>query len=228
MLNVYSGTVRLGARGRATVRLPRYFQAANGDYRYQLTPVGRPAPDLHVARRIAGNRFTIAGGRPGLTVCWQVSGLRQDAWAKANRLHAEPLKRRADRGRYLHPGLYGEPATKGIHWLDGDAAPRLRKPKPGKAVRIPEPATSARSGSQPATGRARRAEPIEEQAHRLRAQLGRMNGPVNGGNGNGHGANGHNGNGYNGHRHNGGGPLANGIPVARATAEAHATVPVGS
>ncbi|MBX3032029.1 MAG: hypothetical protein KF809_17935, partial [Chloroflexi bacterium] len=47
MLNVYSGTVTLNGKGRATVRLPRYFEALNADHRYQLTAIGAAAPDLH-------------------------------------------------------------------------------------------------------------------------------------------------------------------------------------
>ncbi len=115
MLNVYSGTAKLDGRGRATVRLPRYFDAENKDFRYQLTAIGRAAPDLHVARGVVRNRFSIAGGAPGQSVCWQVTGVRQDAWAKANPMKVEPLKSKADRGKYLQPKALGKPRSAAIH-----------------------------------------------------------------------------------------------------------------
>ena len=45
--------------------LPDYFQAINRDFHYQLTAIGAPAPNLHVAREIADNEFLIAGPRSG-------------------------------------------------------------------------------------------------------------------------------------------------------------------
>ncbi len=129
-LNVYSGTVKLDGRGRATVRLPRYFDAANKDFRYQLTPIGKAAPNLHVGNGVEHNRFSIAGGAPGQTVSWQVTGVRQDAWAKANPMRVEPLKRKADRGSYLQPELFGRPRSAAIHKrLPTRAARVLKHPK---------------------------------------------------------------------------------------------------
>jgi hypothetical protein len=121
MLNVYSGTAILDGSGSATVDLPGYFQAANADFRYQLTAVGRAAPDLHIAGRVSNNQFGIAGGAPGMQVCWQVTGVRQDAWAKANPMAVEPKKPATEKGRYLHPTLYGKPASAGIHTLPSKA-----------------------------------------------------------------------------------------------------------
>lgn len=130
MLNVYSGRVTLNARGRATVRLPRYFEAANGKFRYQLTAIGAAAPNLHVAREVEGNRFVIAGGEPGLAVSWLVTGVRDDAWARKNPLKVEPLKGRADRGKYLQPRAFGRPRSEGILSLTTPKARRIgRKPK---------------------------------------------------------------------------------------------------
>ncbi|MBX3031472.1 MAG: hypothetical protein KF809_15100, partial [Chloroflexi bacterium] len=114
MLNVYSGTVKLNAKGRATVRLPRYFEALNSDHRYQLTPIGAPGPGLHVARKVEGNRFVIAGGTPGQEVYWQVTGVRQDAHAKRNPIRVDYAKPKRDRGRYLNPEVHGQPATAAI------------------------------------------------------------------------------------------------------------------
>ncbi len=112
MKNVYDGTVRLDAAGRAVVRLPDWFEALNRDYRYQLTAIGGPAADLHVAAEVAGGQFVIAGGAAGQQVCWQVTGIRQDAWANAYRIPVDEAKPAQDQGRYLHPELYGgEPIT---------------------------------------------------------------------------------------------------------------------
>jgi hypothetical protein len=115
MLTIYRGTVTLDVKGRATVKFPRYFSALNSDISYQLTAVGAPAPTLHVAREVDRNRFTVAGGTPGLRVCWQVTGVRQDAWAKAHPLRVDRAKRRKDRGRYLNPEVYGQPRSAAIH-----------------------------------------------------------------------------------------------------------------
>jgi hypothetical protein len=115
MLNVYRGTVTLDSRGRATVRLPRYFRALNGDYGYQLTAIGAPAPSLHVARKIERLSFAIAGGAPGQEVCWIVTGARHDAWAKAHPLKVDRMKRRVDRGRYLNPEVFGKPTSAAMH-----------------------------------------------------------------------------------------------------------------
>jgi hypothetical protein len=112
MKNIYDGTVVLDPAGRATVELPDWFEALNRDFRYQLTPVGSPAPGLHVAAKITGGRFTIAGGPAGTEVCWQVTGIRKDRWASAHRIPVEQDKPAADQGRYLHPDLYdGQPLT---------------------------------------------------------------------------------------------------------------------
>jgi hypothetical protein len=116
MKNVYDGTAVLDAHGRAAVDLPDWFEALNRDFRYQLTPVGAPAPELHVAARVAGGVFVIAGGPPGLEVSWQVTGIRQDKWAEANRIIVEEDKPARDHGRYLHPLLYGgKPITAIAH-----------------------------------------------------------------------------------------------------------------
>lgn len=114
MMNVYNGNVMLDAEGRATVELPSYFGALNKDFRYQLTAIGAPGPYLHVAEKIANNRFVIGGGSPGLEVSWQVTGVRQDAYAQAHRIPVEEEKPTEERGLYLHPMEIGQPESKGI------------------------------------------------------------------------------------------------------------------
>jgi hypothetical protein len=107
MKNIYDGTVILDGDGRATVELPDWFEALNRDYRYQLTAIGGPAPELHISREVKDRTFSIAGGKRDQKVSWQVTGIRQDAWANANRIQVEVDKKAEDRGRYLHPELFG-------------------------------------------------------------------------------------------------------------------------
>jgi len=110
MMNVYNGNVVLDRTGAAVVDLPEYFQMLNRDFRYQLTAIGAPGPNLYVAEKISRNRFKIAGGTPGMEVSWQVTGIRQDPWANANRIPVESDKPEALRGTYIHATLYGEAA----------------------------------------------------------------------------------------------------------------------
>ena len=112
MLNVYNGNVTLDAGGEAWVVLPDWFDALNRDFRYQLTALGAPGPNLYVAEEIAGNRFRIAGGAPGGRVSWLVTGVRQDRWANAHRVPVEEDKPEAERGLYLHPDVFGQRDTR--------------------------------------------------------------------------------------------------------------------
>jgi len=112
MKNVYDGVAILGADGEATVKLPQYFHALNRDARVQLTAVGRFSP-LYLKDEVADGRFTIAGGVTGQRVFWQVTGIRRDPWAAANPVVVELAKADRERGLYLHPELYGQPAAKG-------------------------------------------------------------------------------------------------------------------
>jgi hypothetical protein len=113
MKNVYDGNVVLDAHGEALVELPDWFEALNSDFRYQLTSIGRFSP-VYVAEEIAGNQFRIAGGRPGGKVSWQVTGIRQDAFAKAHRIPVEVEKVGEEKGRYLHPAEHGVSAEKAL------------------------------------------------------------------------------------------------------------------
>ncbi|MCB2229653.1 hypothetical protein KQH82_02985 [bacterium] len=107
MKNVYDGVVTLDGVGRAVVELPKYFDALNESYRYQLTPIGAPAPNLHIAEEISNNEFAIAGGEPGMRVSWQVTGIRKDAMAKAMPVEIEQLKSAEDRGKFQNPEVFG-------------------------------------------------------------------------------------------------------------------------
>ncbi len=107
MMNVYNGNVTLDESGAAWMELPAYFKALNRNFRYQLTPIGGPGPNLYIAQEVQNNRFLIAGGWPGLRVSWQVTGIRQDPFANANRIQVEVEKSPGERGAYLHPEAYG-------------------------------------------------------------------------------------------------------------------------
>jgi hypothetical protein len=102
MMNVYNGNAVLDANGEATITMPDYFEALNKDFRYQLTAIGKPSPNVYVASEISGNRFRIAGGAPGGKISWQVTGIRQDTYAKEHPIVVEELKPAEDRGKYLY------------------------------------------------------------------------------------------------------------------------------
>jgi len=114
IMNIYNGTIVLDGCGEAVVTLPAWFEALNRDFRYQLTAIGAPAPNLHIAEEVVDNRFPIAGGGAALKVSWQITGIRHDVWADAHRIPVEEVKSPAERGRYLNPELYGAPAEAGL------------------------------------------------------------------------------------------------------------------
>jgi hypothetical protein len=112
MMNIYNGIVTLGKDGSAMVTLPDWFEALNREFRYQLTCIGGFAP-VYVAKKVDGNRFKIAGGKPGMEVSWQLTGVRKDAYAETHRVQVEEMKPVAERGSYLHPEAFGKSAEKG-------------------------------------------------------------------------------------------------------------------
>ena len=104
--NLYDGVITLDASGAAWIRLPDWFEALNKDFRYQLTCIGGSAP-VYIAEEVRNNQFRIAGGRPGLKVSWQITGIRHDGWSRAHPFFPEEPKAGKDRGRYLHPAELG-------------------------------------------------------------------------------------------------------------------------
>jgi hypothetical protein len=114
MKNVYDGVVVLDSAGEAWVELPAWFEALNTSFRYQLTAIGAPGPNLYIADKISGHTFRIAGGEPGMEVSWQVTGVRHDAHAEANRVEVEGHKPADERGRYLNPEAHGASPTLAI------------------------------------------------------------------------------------------------------------------
>jgi trimeric autotransporter adhesin len=117
MKNIYDGMVTLDQAGEAVVQLPSWFDAVNGNVRYQLTAVGTPSPGLYISRKLEHNRFKIGGGVPGGEVSWQITGVRRDRYAQANPLVPEQEKDAIERGHYLNPELYSMPDEKSVQWV---------------------------------------------------------------------------------------------------------------
>ncbi len=103
MMNIYNGNVRLDQNGDAWIDLPAWFEALNRDFRYQLTALRVPCPNLYISEEVSNNRFKIAGGAAGAKVSWQVTGIRHDAHANAHRIQVEEEKPKSERGKYSTP-----------------------------------------------------------------------------------------------------------------------------
>ena len=141
---VYDGSVTLDASGRAVVALPDYFQALAGNFCYQLTAVGAPAPGLYIAEEIANNRFVIAGGSAGMKVCWQVTGIRHDPSAQTEEYMTKLPKGTRERGLYLQPEAYGFDRSRSV------SARHITSPElyaPG-AENAPVPGSKNKSGNE--------------------------------------------------------------------------------
>jgi hypothetical protein len=143
MKNVYDGVATLDANGQATVELPAWFEALNSDFRYQLTCIGAHAP-IYIAEEIKSNRFGIAGGTSGLKVCWQVTGIRQDAYAQAHRIPVEEDKPARERGMFLHAKEHGKSAERGLdHARMAARAQMLERTLRPSILHSPKPSTGA-------------------------------------------------------------------------------------
>lgn len=44
-----------------------------------------------------------------------VTGIRQDAWAKAHPIRVEEDKSEKEKGKYIHPELFGQPKEKSVN-----------------------------------------------------------------------------------------------------------------
>jgi hypothetical protein len=143
MMNIYNGNVMTDAQGDAVVPLPDWFETLNRDFRYQLTVIGQFAQAI-VASEIAEGRFSIKTDKPNVKVSWQVTGIRQDAWANAHRIPVEQQKPQLERGFYLHPELYGAPEEKGVLWARDPKAMKQWKEARTKAAASHQNAASPR------------------------------------------------------------------------------------
>ncbi len=115
MMNIYNGNVTTDAQGTAVVALPDWFETLNRDFRYQLTVIGQFAQAI-VGSKVANHQFSIKTDKPNVEVSWQITGIRQDAWANAHRIPVEEQKDERERGHYIHPELYGAPVEQSVEW----------------------------------------------------------------------------------------------------------------
>ncbi len=131
--NLYDGVVTLDADGTALVPLPAWFEQVNQGVRYQLTSIGVPAPNLHIAEKLSKGRFRIAGGPPKAEICWQLSGVRHDPWAAANPMQVEEPKPEGKRGTFITPALHGATEDAGLsHKRGAHVKPRRQGLVPGR------------------------------------------------------------------------------------------------
>jgi hypothetical protein len=113
---MYNGTAVLDANGEATIQLPAYFSAVNtGEYRYSLTAIGAPMPNLYIAQEVEGGTFKIAGGAPGKKVSWTLYAQRNDPYLRDHPHSDSVQKPEHEQGTYLYPQGYGQPASAGLN-----------------------------------------------------------------------------------------------------------------
>jgi hypothetical protein len=144
MKNIYDGNVTTDASGQAVVELPEWFEALNRDFRYQLTTIDQPA-QAWIASKIANHAFTIKTDKPNVEISWQVTGIRQDAWANAHRIPVETQKSAHEAGHYLHPELFGAPEEAGIEWArHPETMKRMKEMRAKQSLR--HAATAEKSG----------------------------------------------------------------------------------
>lgn len=134
MMNIYNGNATTDAQGYTTITMPSYFDALNSDYRYQLTVIGTFAQAI-VKEEMQGNQFVIQTNQPAVKVSWQVTGVRKDKWAAANRVVPEAPKEAQNVGKYLHPAEWNMPASKGIDYEMLKPRPEVTADAPSKATR---------------------------------------------------------------------------------------------
>ena len=90
-------------------------------------------PNLHIAQEIEGNSLKIAGGKPGMKISWQVTGIRKDPYAETNRIQVEEEKPQEEQGTYLHPEAYGMPNTMGKAYRENQEYLAMQKARNKKA-----------------------------------------------------------------------------------------------
>ena len=144
MMNIYNGNVVTDANGDAIVPLPEWFETLNRDFRYQLTVIGQFAQAI-VASKVANHAFSIKTDKPNVEISWQVTGIRQDAWANAHRVSVETPKHGREAGHYLHPELYGAPEEQSVEWAQHpDMIKRLKEMRTKQS--LPHASTAQKLG----------------------------------------------------------------------------------
>lgn len=134
MKNIYDGNVVTDQNGDATVTMPDWFDALNRDFRYQLTVIGQFAQAI-VSEKLHGNTFRIKTDRPNVEVSWQVTGIRQDAYANSHRIEVEVAKKPHEVGLYIDPVAFGKPAEMQLHYKMNKAVEDQRKESEARAAK---------------------------------------------------------------------------------------------
>lgn len=129
MMNVYNGNITTDASGNAIVSLPSYFEIENIDFKYQLTVIGQFAQAI-VSKEVSGNKFEIKTDKPNVKVSWQVTGVRNDQYAQKNRIVPEVEKTADEKGYYLNPEVFGQPANKAMPYARTKGVMEEVKPIP--------------------------------------------------------------------------------------------------
>lgn len=124
MMNIYSGNVTTDNNGFVTVELPSYFEAANKDFRYQLTTIGTFAQAI-IKQKISNNKFVIQTNQPNVEVSWQITAVRADKFANENRI--VPEKEKEFKGTYLHPELYGATTEQSENYVRNNQGVTIEK-----------------------------------------------------------------------------------------------------
>jgi hypothetical protein len=107
MMNIYNGNIITDENGNANISLPTYFEALNIDFRYQLTCIGQFAQAI-ISEKVKQNQFKIKTDKPNVEVSWQVTGVRNDVYAKENRVVPEVEKPMEEKGTYIYPKGYAK------------------------------------------------------------------------------------------------------------------------
>lgn len=108
MKNIYDGVVITDGIGKAIIDLPDWFSTLNEDFRYQLTVIGEFAQAIISDKINDKNQFEISTNKPNVEVCWQVTGIRKDPFARQYRIPVEESKPFDKKGKYLHPEVFGK------------------------------------------------------------------------------------------------------------------------
>ena len=104
--NLYDGEVTTDKNGFAVVTVPDWFEALNGDVRYQLTCFTANDGSMvtaNVARPLKNGSFAIRASKPFSTVCWQLTGVRKDNYALEHPLIVEGMKPQTSREHMSAP-----------------------------------------------------------------------------------------------------------------------------
>ena len=95
IVNIYSGNITTDEDGYAIVQLPKWMNALNKDFKYQLTILGKIFAQAIIYEEInKEGKFRIQTSIPDTRVSWQVTGVRHDDFVIKNPLVVEEDKNR--------------------------------------------------------------------------------------------------------------------------------------